>query len=335
MLTGFPLKEYEVTDKTGGTLWVPESQIEKYNPTGHSRMSYAIPKWLEEGMRSNAKYKVLLLDDYSRASPQVLQICMSIIEEKSFVSWNLGPEWTVVLTQNPDNDSNYSVNTLDAAQESRFLSWQVRYDKEIWCKWALKTGIDERCVNFIYRFSDEIFNTQNHEINPRIITKFFNVIRSVKDFASPEGMKYCLFNAQSTVSGDAGVTFAQVFNQFINKGLDKIPTPEDLLSTKDYKIMLGKVKNSIFKNVNGEQQYRDDIAGILMFRLVNYLVELDKGLEKWQLENIATLLLEDDLREDLIFGICDKLVHSKSIRARNIIGKLVQIDKRLITKLKI
>lgn len=335
--TGFPDKKYEIEYPNGEKRWLSESQMNHLGngiPTGESKMSYAIPEWLHEGMTSDATYKVLLLDDYSRAIPQILQACMSIIDEKEYISWKLGPEWTVVLTENPSNDPNYQVNTLDAAQQSRYLSWHVRADKEIWCEWALDHGVDQRCVNFIYQYWNEVFTDKNHAINPRIVTKFFNAIRSIKDFDSPKGKAYTTINAQAVIPNEQGGNFAQIFNTFISKGLDKIPTPEKLLGYKNYDDVRKALKEAVIQqDSDGNEIYRDDIAGIFMFRLSHYLINGDKKLNQIQVDHAARLLTEKDLRSDLIYGIIDRISSNKgTYKGQNIADRLCRANPSLINK---
>lgn len=93
--------------------------------TDETRMGYAIPAWLK-GLDSN-KPTLCVLDDYTRATPAVLQACMQITYEQEYISWKLPTNTTVILTTNPDE--GYNTNSLDEAQASRFISFNVKFDK--------------------------------------------------------------------------------------------------------------------------------------------------------------------------------------------------------------
>ena len=95
-LIGFPMTEYEVQTlqryKEGeefkvrvlpNTVWVNAKQLDegpgtnmKYKQTGKTRMGYAKPAWVPE---YNEKGTMVVLDDYVRANPQILQACMELI----------------------------------------------------------------------------------------------------------------------------------------------------------------------------------------------------------------------------------------------------------------
>lgn len=133
-LVGFPLKEYECqvarkvkaedgtvkTQVMPKTVWMNEKQLDSpvsgmmYRQTGKTRMSYAKPAWVPEYCESG---NLVVLDDYVRGNPQLLQSCMDLILEQGYVSWSLPKKTSIILTNNPDDGSN-NVNSLDEAQRT-------------------------------------------------------------------------------------------------------------------------------------------------------------------------------------------------------------------------
>ena len=112
-LIGFPIVEYEcqtarkVKNEKGevklvinpGTVWLSAKQMENmdrstYRTTGKNRTGYAKPAWVPS---YNEKGTILLLDDYVRSTPQLLQSCMDLILEHKYVSWSLPKRTTIVL----------------------------------------------------------------------------------------------------------------------------------------------------------------------------------------------------------------------------------------------
>lgn len=114
-LVGFPMTEYECQimqrykDEDGKdkvrilpkTIWANKKQLEegpgpnmKYKQTGKTRMAYAKPAWVPE---YNDKGNILLLDDYVRATPQLLQASMDLVLEQMYISWKLPKKTTIVL----------------------------------------------------------------------------------------------------------------------------------------------------------------------------------------------------------------------------------------------
>ena len=66
-LVGFPVKEFQVKNSEGKTLWVTEQEIETANNKGYrvvaKRMSHAAPEWIQ----GKGEGGFLILDDYTRA----------------------------------------------------------------------------------------------------------------------------------------------------------------------------------------------------------------------------------------------------------------------------
>ena len=113
-LLGFPQVEYEcqvarkVKDADGnikaqvmpGTVWLNAKQMESsdkstmFRQTGKTRMGYAKPAWVPE---YNENGNMVVLDDYVRANPQLLQSCMELILTQRYTSWSLPKKTTICL----------------------------------------------------------------------------------------------------------------------------------------------------------------------------------------------------------------------------------------------
>jgi hypothetical protein len=325
-IVGMPIKEYETVISSGNTQtlsWIPESITSGKQLTGKTRMGYAVPTWVQKGLDSNSKYNVLYLDDFSRCLPHVNQAIMDIIEDGEYLSWKLPKGWTIILSSNPEGD--YNVTNSDAAQASRYITWQIKFDKETWCNYALHTGIDSRAVNFILAHGDELITDdgKNDKINPRMLTKFFNSIRHIKDFAETKSRQYTNLMASTSL----GESFANIFNMFVQDNLDKLPDPKDLLNMKKYDEMKKLILESIMKN--GKE--RTDVTAILMFRIANYMINSETKIKKEEVQMAAKLLIDKDIKEDLSFGICNRIATSKK---KNLISRILneepRIDKKLI-----
>lgn len=118
-LCGWPVKEHYVC-KDDDCQWITGELIEAYTKAGYhiteeTRMGYAIPAWLK-GLDPN-RQTICVLDDYSRATPALLQACMQICYEQKYISWELPPKTSIILTTNPD-DGSFNVTGMDEAQMS-------------------------------------------------------------------------------------------------------------------------------------------------------------------------------------------------------------------------
>ena len=253
-LVGFPVKEFEIQNAEGKTTWINESQINAATSKGYKvvgkRMSHAAPEWIQ----GKGEGGFLILDDYTRADHRFMQATMEILDRQEYVSWKLPKNWHVILTTNPDN-GDYNVTSLDVAQKTRFISVELKYDVNVWAKWAETVGIDGRCINFMLMHPEMV----TQRVNPRSITTFFNAISSIEKFEDSLPL------VQMIGEGSVGVDFSSMFTMFINNKLDRIISPEDTL-TKDEAYVMGALTSAVGK----DDDFRADISSVIATRLINY-----------------------------------------------------------------
>lgn len=253
-LVGFPIKEFQVKNSEGKTLWITEHEIETANSKGYrvvdKRMTHAAPEWIQ----GKGEGGFLILDDYTRADQRFMQATMEILDRQEYVSWKLPKNWHVILTTNPDN-GDYNVTTLDVAQKTRFISVELKFDVDVWAKWAEQAGIDGRCINFMLMHPESV----TQRINPRSVTTFFNAISSIEKFEDELPL------IQMIGEGSVGADFAALFVMFINNKLDRIISPVDTL-TKDEAYVIGALRSA----VGDGDDFRADIASVMATRLANY-----------------------------------------------------------------
>ena len=245
-----------VTKKIG--KWVDELAVQEYlklgyQMTGKNRMSYCAPEWIADKKEGG----ILLLDDWNRADIRFIQAVMELIDRQTYISWVLPKDWHIILTSNPDN-GDYMVNSVDAAQKTRYITANLKFDIEVWARWAEQVGIDSRCINFMLLNPELV----TQETNARSITTFFNSISSFEDFEKELSM------IQLIGEGSVGDAFASMFTSFINNKLDKLVTPKELLTHDNEQYILGELKGCVGEG----ETYRADIASTLATRLANYSV---------------------------------------------------------------
>jgi len=243
-------------------LWVDELAVAEYlkngyKMTGKNRMSYCAPEWIADKKEGG----ILLLDDWNRADTRFIQAVMELIDRQTYISWALPKDWHIILTANPDN-GDYMVNSIDSAQKTRYITANLKYDVNVWARWAEESGIDTRCINFLLLHPELV----TQETNSRSITTFFNSISSFADFESNLSM------IQMIGEGSVGDAFASMFTTFINNKLDKLVTPKDLLLADNEQTILGQLESCVGKG----DTYRADIASTLATRLANFAVVYSK-----------------------------------------------------------
>jgi nucleoside-triphosphatase THEP1 len=300
-LVGFPVKEFEIQNAEGKTTWINESQINAASAKGYKvinkRMSHAAPEWIQ----GKGEGGFLILDDYTRADHRFMQATMEILDRQEYVSWKLPKNWHVILTTNPDN-GDYNVTSLDVAQKTRFISVELKYDSDVWAKWAENAGIDGRCINFMLMHPELV----TQRVNPRSITTFFNAISSIDKFEDSLPL------VQMIGEGSVGADFSSMFTMFINNKLDRIISPEDIL-TKDKDYVMGALTNAVGK----DDDFRADISSVIATRLINYsLVQAEKGtVPAAVIDRLAILTTEcDAFTNDLRYYMVKEIVNGNKVK---------------------
>ncbi len=300
-LVGFPIKEFQIQNAEGKSTWINESQIPAASAKGYKvvdkRMSHAAPEWIQ----GKGEGGFLVLDDYTRADQRFMQATMEILDRQEYVSWKLPKNWHVILTTNPDN-GDYNVTSLDVAQKTRFISVELKYDSDVWAKWAEKANIDGRCINFMLMHPELV----TQRINPRAITTFFNGISSIPKFEESLPL------IQMIGEGSVGPDFSSMFTMFINNKLDRIISPVDIM-TKDEQYVM----NSLTSAVGKDDEFRADISSIIATRIINYsLTVAEKGsIGKLMIDRIAKLTTDcDAFTDDLRYYMVKEIVNGNKVK---------------------
>ena len=277
-LVGFPVKEFLVKNQEGKQRWITEAQVPAAMKAGYTvadkRMSHAAPEWIQ----GKGEGGFLILDDYTRADHRFMQATMEILDRQEYVSWKLPKNWHVILTTNPDNDV------------------------QVWAKWAEKANIDGRCINFMLMHPELV----TQRVNPRSITTFFNGISSIPKFEDDLPL------VQMIGEGSVGTDFSSMFTMFINNKLDKMISPEDLL-TKDE----AYVKGALLSSVGEGDDFRADLSSVIATRVINYaLTVAEKGsVPKAMIDRLAKVTTEfDGFTNDLRYYMVKEIVNGNKVK---------------------
>lgn len=322
-LVGFPLKQFKIilhTPEGDKEEWVSHDLLqsyltapcETYSLTSETRMSYAPPEWLPK--EENPNGTILLLDDYSRATQYFIQATMELIDKGEYISWKLPRYTTVVLSSNPD-DGEYSVSTMDNAQKTRYINFNVEFDLNAWARWAENAQLDSRTINFALSYGHEIFESKEgvQKVNARSYVTFANAISGINEWGDSKSLAMIL-NISKGCFTDKDNIIGHLFTTFIANKLDKLISPEDMLM-KPWATIKPQIKKCVYDS-NG--QYRPDVASVLHTRLLNYSVYYfnQKGAKTDIVQDRLLELIDagaDDPKEtlfseDLLFDIIRTLM---------------------------
>lgn len=107
---------------------VPKTWLPVYKPTGDKEVDAYLDSKCGNGL--------LFIDELSRATSQVLNVMLPLINEGNFNGYVLGSGWTIVCASNRVQDEDGGQERIGNALANRFL--QVHYEPTVhtWRKWA-------------------------------------------------------------------------------------------------------------------------------------------------------------------------------------------------------
>jgi hypothetical protein len=123
--------------------------------------------------------------------------------------------------------------------------------------------------------------------------------------------------------GSVGSEFTTLFTIFINNKLDKIISPETIMTHEKEEYILNTLKGIIGK----DKEYRADLASILSTRIINFSLYYAKEnkIEKSFIERLAFLMNEELFAVDLKYNMVKSIYNGNSSAF-----KLLMLNKDLL-----
>lgn len=313
-IAGYPiLLHYACMEDGSDCKWIAPELINSYvkagyKLTGETKMSYALPEWYKNIDLS--KKTILLLDDFSRSLPNIMQACYELIYKQEFWSFKLPEGTTVILTTNPDS-GDYNVNSYDEAGKTRMISFNIKFDIDSWASWAENNDLDGRAINFMLNYYSELMDdhgTHTHIMNARSYTMFANIISGLNDWQSPDTLAMILQIASGCFNDKDNIV-GSLFTTFIANKLDKLIAPKDMLLEK-WETVHPKIKSCVYDSAGN---YRPAVAAILQTRLLNYCIKYfdQKGSKTdvvcdrlLEIINAPKMLFDEDIMFNIIRVLC-------------------------------
>jgi MoxR-like ATPase len=93
---------------------------------------------------------IIFLDEISRASTEVQNTCLKLVDERIIGDRKLGSKWAVVAASNRTTDDPEGGQTaMGSALANRFQHWNFVPTVDEWIAWAKGVNIDDRITTFV------------------------------------------------------------------------------------------------------------------------------------------------------------------------------------------
>lgn len=111
---------------------IPKTWLPVYKPTGNRALDAELDKRCGCGL--------LFIDELSRATPQVLNVILPLINEGCFNGYVLGSGWSIIAASNRMSDDDAGQHELGTALSNRFAHVYFEPTVHSWRKWADQQG---------------------------------------------------------------------------------------------------------------------------------------------------------------------------------------------------
>ena len=254
--------------------------------------------------------KIILLDEFNRGTPEILNTAMQITLDFELNGNKLHPETRVYAAINAS--AEYSVNELDFAQADRFWTIDLEPTVEDWLTWASDTGVDSVLVDFIRQNPGHLRAKGQMEpgkVYPsqRSWDKLNQALRKAGLDLQAQGVPDLLYPLSI---GFVGLEASIAFRDFV-KNYENIISAEDVLN--DWKKIKGKVS-----------KLSADKQNALLDKLINHC----KG-NPWsdeQMDNVAAFA--KSVSQEMTIAFFNKVMETNSLQ--NIRGLHKRIGAEII-----
>ena len=243
---------------------------------------------------------ILLLDEFNRARPDVLQAAFQLVLDRKVGLLEIMDTWYIAAAGNLGAEDGCDVVELDSALMNRFIHFNVKADLDTWIKWAEKSDIHPDVLNFIKGKPGALYyepedKSNNVFVTPRSWEKFSKILNANSDM---DPIEIATSLGAAIVDGQAGA-----FIKYLQS--KEIVSPKEIV---DKYLKDPKIKQKL-SNMSRDQIYS------LNNDLVDYLSEKMTKASDAQLENIYKYCKENCNQDNYIAflkGMVDKSSKGKS-----------------------
>lgn len=191
------------------------------------------------------KEVLLFIDEINRCEHTVQQELMNLILNREINGYRLDENVKILAAMNPSSkygsDFDYQVVDMDAAQENRFVWLNMESDHNVWIKWAIGSGIEQKVIEFISTFPEYLNKVNDEDIRatPR---SYERVSKTYKVYKEQGNIPRNVF--LNVIKGNIGKVIAEEFMSFIEANHEPLVSYEDVFSGGALDLdIIEKIKN--------------------------------------------------------------------------------------------
>lgn len=128
----FTLPKYVEIDGQEKATDVPKTWLPVYKPTGDPAKDQMLDDACGKGL--------LFIDELSRATPQVLNVILPLVNEGIFNGYHIGSGWTIIVASNRAEDELSGQSDIGNALGNRFAQVYYEPTAKSWAQWAKTQG---------------------------------------------------------------------------------------------------------------------------------------------------------------------------------------------------
>lgn len=289
----------------GDVLGLPD----RLDVGGVKKTVFCPPEWWPTGADVEDAKIVLFLDEINRAKPELQQVIMDLVLNRTLHGRKLPKHTRIVAACNPLDDGYYQVEEMEPALMDRFNKYEFRPDVEEWIDWAGRSKVNKNVIDFIYKNRQFMDPPSSKECKPGMV---YPSRRSWKRVSDTLNSNPKILDDATTLSnmlfGVVGIAATSAFAKYlreVGQGLSaaKVLTDwnkqvEDRVRKMDVQDQISVNRNLVSflkeneKNLNAAdniaakwafnlQQFLDVVPAEVMAEFFSSMMQAHNKNEKW------------------------------------------------------
>ncbi|MHC4371666.1 MAG: hypothetical protein ACYSW8_28965 [Planctomycetota bacterium] len=209
------------------------------NADGELVGTTAVPNLIERIRATGRDHGIIILDEFPQAPTDVQAACSDMLNpsERKIGDWPIPDGWIVVFTGNRAADKSGAKRVLSHLRNGRALVFDLGFDIEAWCRWAVAHDANPLIVDCAQAWHDQGFFADAVPADdvayctPRSLMRASDHLNAFCDSGAFDGSNIPL-HVQKLLESNIGPGATQKLVQFIIEA-ENIPSGADILESPE------------------------------------------------------------------------------------------------------